>query len=68
MKHLLHAGHAPLHARAVGYRADLGREWRRRDIETRDVIVQIPQGADQRLAEMTGASRNQNFHAASLFA
>jgi hypothetical protein len=40
----------------------MSREGALDDIETDDIMLQAPQGADQSLAEMTGASRNQDFH------
>ena len=58
-----HAVHATPHARAVGDRADVGREGGREDIEADDLVLQVPQGADQGFAKVTGASRNQDFHA-----
>ncbi len=59
----LHAAQTTPHARAVGYRADVSRKGRLNDVETDDLVFQVLQGADQGLAQMTGASCNQDSHA-----
>jgi hypothetical protein len=59
----LHAGHVTPDARAVGYGADASREWSLEDIEADDLAPRVPQGADQRLAQVTGASCDQDSHA-----
>ena len=59
----LDAAQTTPHARAVGYRADVSRKRRVKDVEADDLVFQVLQGADQGLAEMTGTSCNQDSHA-----
>src|SRR6266404_7328957 len=63
MEDCLHATRTTPHARAVGYRADMSRKWRVNDVEADDLVFQVLQGAGQGLAQMTGASCNQDSHA-----
>ncbi len=56
----LHASHTTPYARAVGYRADLRRKRRVKDVEADDLVFQVLQGADHGLAKVTGASCNQD--------
>jgi hypothetical protein len=62
MEDRLHAVHAAPHAGPVDDRADVGRVRRWQHIETDDLVLRIPQAADQSLAEMSGTARNQNSH------
>jgi hypothetical protein len=50
-------------ARSVGNRAEVSRERRLQDVEANDVVLQVPQSADQSLAQVTGTSCNQRSHA-----
>ncbi len=67
MEDCLHAAQTTPHARAVGYRADVSRKRRVNDVEADDLVFQVLQGADQGLAQMTGASCNQDSHARIIF-
>ena len=62
VKDHLHASHATPDARAVGDRADVRGERTIEDVEADDVVPELPQGADQRLAEVTGTSCDQDPH------
>src|SRR5262249_35656201 len=52
MKNRPHAAQAAPHTSTVGDRADASREGTRDNVEANDVAPRIPQGADQRFAEM----------------
>jgi hypothetical protein len=62
MKDGLYATHGVLHASAVRYRADMRGKRRLQDIESDDIEPQVRQRAEQGLAKMAGASRNQDLH------
>jgi hypothetical protein len=63
MKDGLHTTHTMPDARSVGNRAEVSRERRLQDVEADDLVLQVPQSADQSLAQVTGTSCNQRSHA-----
>jgi hypothetical protein len=62
MKNNLNPAHAMHRDRTLRYRADISRKRRRKDIETHHLMVQIPQRSNQALTQVTGTSRDQEFH------
>ena len=55
-------GHGAPHRGPVGDRAEMGDEGAREDVEAGDLMALLPEAADEGLAEMAGASCDQDFH------
>jgi hypothetical protein len=61
--HSAHTFHASFHKMSIYDRSDLARKFRRNNVCPYDFPVLVPQSPDQRLAQMTTATGNQNPHA-----
>jgi hypothetical protein len=62
MEDNLNPAHAMHCDGTLRYRADISRKRRVKDIDSHHLVIQIPQGSNQGLAQVTGTSRNQEFH------